>query len=153
MGEKKWVLRKCRQFSGRAWLAESVAAIQATKIVQYVFIDLFTDSGTSGTARSPACQTAEQRAADAAKQGADRSSDKANGGSGFSASQCRRGSATSTSDCADSGTGLAGDVTHRNTGRITAGAGQQRVHISACRWVQGKRRCPMHSGWMLDVVI
>ncbi|WP_193727388.1 hypothetical protein [Paraburkholderia atlantica] len=115
-------------------LAENVIALQATKIVEYLLVDLFTDSGTCGTACSAAYQTAEQCAADSAKQGTDRSGDKANGGPGFGASQCRSGSATGTSDCADSSTGLARGIASCDAKRVTTGATNRMVHISAsCR--------------------
>lgn len=118
--------RKLRGRSGRALLAEGVAARRTLVVVEYVGVDLATSSGTDCTPG----RASDKGTEDSAKNRADRPSSHTKCGSSLGTTQSGGGSAGSTNGSAS----LTGIVSGNDVRRSAAGTGKGMVHISAsCR--------------------
>lgn len=109
---------------------ERVTAVPALVVVEYLFIELATDSVAGRAARGTAQQHAHEAASQTANDGADGASNQAQGCAGFSTGKHGGGTACCACDRANGAAGLAAVVAGGGVVGVTVGAGKGRGHIS-----------------------
>lgn len=129
--------RKGRCASGRARFAKGVAALQASIVVEYMRVDLFANSRTSGTTSRSTDQCSEKCSCQSTEDRANRTSNEAERGTGFGSAECGGGTTGCPGNCADGSAGLAGGITSCDALRVATGTGKGMGHISLVR-IQGK---------------